>query len=218
MEKEFCFTEVCSQEELKAFDGLYDNIEVDPYVKEGYRFKNIMRVRAKVEQNEVVKGPHEPLFQSKKYNPVHGDIVREYTEIPSDYHNHILYRTILTYAAKCGIGYEKEILVQAQRIKCNKALVGLTAVEGPHSDGKEFVAIFCINRQNVEGGVSQILEYGGEKVIHSEMIEPGSMMIVDDREYFHYATPVTCIDESVDGFRDIFIFSTPSSRPSEILY
>ncbi len=216
MNKKFKILPMFEQQQLAIFDPLYSNLEVDPYVEEGYRFKNIMRVRT--DTIKVVKGSHEPLFQSGKYNPVHGDIVRAYPEIPAAFHNQVLFDAIKSYAKLCGISYDQEILVQAQRIKCSKTLEGLPAVEGHHRDGKTFIAIFCVGRHNVNGGETQISYDKGDNIVHRQTLAPGEILIMDDTEYFHYATPIECIDDQQDGFRDIFLFSTPSSRASEVLY
>ncbi len=54
---------------------------VDPYVKGKYRSRRLSRFT--VNGNELVKLPHGYLFQSKTYNPLAGDLRREFAELDS---------------------------------------------------------------------------------------------------------------------------------------
>lgn len=216
MKNQYKIINMAEPADLTVYDDLYTGLEVDPYVKEGYRFKNIMRVRT--DGDIVVKGSHEALCQSGEYNPVHGNMVRVYPEIPQPYQNELLHTAIKRYAGECGLTWDDEILVQAQRIKCTDTLEGLPSVEGPHRDGKKFVAIFMVARHNISGGYSQILVDEGKTVVFEHLLQPGEMLIVDDVNFYHYGSPIECVDDDLPGFRDIFIFSSPSSRASEVRY
>ena len=65
--------------DIKKIQDDYNYLSKDKYIAEGYRFKNIVRYR--YNGNTIKKHKiHEPLFQSKKVNPTHGDIIRHYDE------------------------------------------------------------------------------------------------------------------------------------------
>ena len=57
----------------------FDNLPLDPYIKAKYRFRRLSSF--KLANNDLIKLPHAPLFQSKKYNPLVGDVVRDYAEL-----------------------------------------------------------------------------------------------------------------------------------------
>ena len=60
-------------EELQRF---FQDLPVDPYIKGNYRRRRLSRFS--ITDGKVVKLPHGRLFQSKEYNPVVGDIQREF--------------------------------------------------------------------------------------------------------------------------------------------
>ena len=118
--------DVSSLVDVKAFAAFYPSIPVDPYVKEGYRYKALAWLRVKhrlgtvnaaidehiARTNELSgmrpersrallsdappswtsdetgyvcwKLPQYSLAQSKTYNPVHGDLRREYPPVASE--------------------------------------------------------------------------------------------------------------------------------------
>jgi len=61
---------------LDRFKSYFDNLPVDPYLKENYRFRRLSHF--KVTSTGLIKLPHNRFFQSKEYNPLLGDIIREY--------------------------------------------------------------------------------------------------------------------------------------------
>lgn len=205
-----------SERNLLSLCPLFDNLTVDPYLKAGFRFKSIMRVR--VDNGAVCKQRHEPLqiLSSRRFVAEGGRIIRDYPEIPEHYLNGVLSEAILTYFDRCGISAQSEILVQAHRITSAGEQRSLPVIEGPHQDGMDYVGILCVARENIDGGVSQILA-DRTTVLYEETLQPGELLLMDDQEYFHHATPTFCIDQTRSGYRDILIFSTPSARPSEFV-
>ena len=63
-------------EEMGKFFG---NLPADPYLAGNYRFRRFSRFR--VVDDRLVQMPHGYLFQSKDYNPLLGDVNREYEEL-----------------------------------------------------------------------------------------------------------------------------------------
>jgi hypothetical protein len=64
---------------LARLSSFFENLPGDPYLEEKYRFRRLSRF--KVIANRSVKLPHACFFQSKKYNPLLGDVIREYAEL-----------------------------------------------------------------------------------------------------------------------------------------
>lgn len=205
-----------SEPELSGLASLFATLPVDPYLKAGFRAKSIMRVR--VDNGAVRKQTHEPLqiLSSRKFVAPGGTIIRDYPEIPERYLNGALNRAILTYVERCEIEPQREILVQAHRITSIGQAPGLPVTEGPHQDGMDYVGMLCVSRENIAGGVSQVLA-DRTSVLFERTLQPGEMLLMDDQAYFHHATPTFCVDQARNGYRDILIFSTPSARPSEFV-
>ncbi|MEO1259531.1 MAG: 2OG-Fe dioxygenase family protein [Bacteroidota bacterium] len=196
---------------LPKIKNQFTGLTRDPYLKEGFRYKEIARYR--VNGNMVVRQPHGPLFQATDHNPTHGGITRHYPAFDPQGNirpeiNHI----VRTFARNCQLTYQDEILFQAQRITCTAGMTGLPAVEGWHQDGTNFIGMMCVDRHNVSGGASQLSFDKGVRVVFDHILQPGELLMLDDRTYWHYATPIQPVDPMAKSYRDIFIICAPSCR------
>src|SRR4051812_35031155 len=63
----------------EGFKPFFINMPIDPYIKGNYRSRRLSRFT--VSGNQLIKLPHGYLFQSKEYNPLVGDIKREFAEL-----------------------------------------------------------------------------------------------------------------------------------------
>ncbi len=184
--------------------SLFNNIPKDPYIPEGYRYKSLARCRIK--GNIIEKQPHTPLFQNKNINSVNGGLVRVYPEIDN---LDAAKEAILLFTNTFQIDYSYEILVQAQRTKCNNKNPGITTPEGFHRDAIDFLAIFCVNKDNIIGAETQLKDNQGN-IVFRKVLEPGEMLLVDDSKLLHYTSAINVKYPELDtfGFRDVLIISS----------
>ena len=251
---------------VDGWSKFYDEIPVDPYIQDGYRYKSIAWFRIKhsgVQANEGIDKhigavnklsgmddeqgkkyqssaepswksgsgywcwnlPQYTMQQSILYNPVHGDIRREYPRISnnitdsSDFHNLLIH-----YATYFGWS-DAIVLVQFQRIDCLVKRKGVPTVEGFHQDGNQHVGMLIVNRKNITAGsgVSQyVLDDNGKRtqdLIVNKVFEPGQLIYWNDKRVWHYGTDLEVADEHADGgrgLRDIIIMSAkepPANMP-----
>jgi len=253
--------------DVKSWAPAFDAIPVDPYIKEGYRYKSIAWVRIKHQKTSAIEGIDEriaavnelsgmsaeesrrylstgkpdwhsdetgydcwnlPLYamqQSIKFNPVHGDMRREYPRISNsitgseDFH-----RMLIKYATFFGWS-DAIVLVQFQRVDCLADRTGLPAVEGFHQDGNRHVGMLVVNRNNLtpDSGVSQyVMDDNGKKtdgLIFNEVIPAGQLIFWNDKRVWHYGTELKVADPNANGgrgTRDIIIMSAktpPANMP-----
>ncbi len=239
---------------VNGWAKFYDEIPLDPYIKEGYRYKSIAWFRIKhnsVPANEVIDKhlrevnqlsgmsdeesskhlstshatwvsketgyncwnlPQYALQQSILYNPVHGDMRREYTRINNkiidseDFH-----RLLIHFATYYG-WKDSIVLVQFQRVDCMANRIGQPAVEGFHQDGNRQMGMLIVNRNNLTdaSGVSQYaLDDNGKKaeeLIFDSVIPAGQLIYWNDKRVWHYGTELKVADPNVNdgrGVRDI---------------
>jgi hypothetical protein len=245
----------------------FDRIPVDPYIKEGYRFKAIAWFRVKHNQVTPVEGidqhiasvnelsgiskeesknylsgsgptwhsketgydvwnlPQYAMQQSIKYNPVHGDMRREYPRVSDavidseDFH-----KLLIHYASFFGWD-DAIVLVQFQRVDCLTGRTGLPTVEGFHQDGNRHVGMLVVNRNNITGdsGVSQYaMDDNGKKaeeLIFDEVLSPGQLIYWNDKRVWHYGSELKVLNPEINGgrgVRDIIIMSAktpPANMP-----
>ncbi|MGN6393973.1 MAG: 2OG-Fe dioxygenase family protein [Mucilaginibacter sp.] len=253
--------------DVKKWVPAFDAIPVDPYIREGYRYKSIAWFRIKHRTAPAIAGideriaavnelsgmnpeesrryqsvgrpdwhsdetgydcwnlPQYAMQQSAKYNPVHGDMRREYPRISNtitdseDFH-----RMLIIYATFFGWS-DAIVLIQFQRIDCLPDRAGLPAVEGFHQDGNRHVGMLVVNRNNLtaDSGVSQyVMDDNGKKtdeLIFDEVIPAGQLIFWNDKRVWHYGTELKVADPDVNGgrgTRDIIIMSAktpPANMP-----
>jgi hypothetical protein len=160
--------------------------------------------------------PQYSLAQSKAYNPVHGDLRREYPPIdPRLLDGPDLRRLVSHYASRFAWN-DAIVLVQFQRVDCLPGRNGRVAVEGFHQDGNQHVAMLIVDRVNITdtSGVSQYkLDANGkmtDEMVFDAVVPPGQLIYWNDRRVWHYGTDIEIANPAANGgrgFRDIVILS-----------
>jgi hypothetical protein len=192
----------------QGFKPFFNNLPVDPYIKGNYRYRKLSRFI--VSENNLIKLPHGYLFQSKEYNPVVGDIKREFAELDDalvelDIFKHLL----LAFSDSCKLHPEAELGVHQIRTTCSSENFGNPAPEGIHQDGTDFIGIYSVNRENILGGETHLYTAKKEKPVFNKILNPGELLLINDHEFFHFTTPIKPISDN-QGVRDVFVLTSPS--------
>ena len=163
--------------------------------------------------------------QSILYNPVHGDMRREYPRISNSIINSENFHHLLIHYASFFGWSAAIVLVQFQRVDCFVNRKGQPTVEGFHQDGNRHVGMLIVNRNNItaDSGVSQyVMDDNGKKtddLIFDNVIPPGKLIYWNDKRVWHYATDLKVENDNVNGgrgTRDIIIMSAktpPANMP-----
>ncbi|MGB3204586.1 MAG: 2OG-Fe dioxygenase family protein [Crinalium sp.] len=192
-------------ESLKPF---FNDLPVDPYIKGKYRTRRLSRFH--VSNNQVIKLPHGYLYQTKQYNPLLGDIKREFAELDDELIKQPSFQQmVLAFSDSCKLHPEAEIGVHQIRTACSPNNSGNPAPEGIHKDGSDFVGIFAVDRHNIEGGETHLYRAKKQKPVFSQVLNPGELLLVNDNEFFHFTTPIKPASEGI-GTRDVFVLTCPS--------
>ena len=192
-------------EEIKPF---FRELPVDPYIKDNYRFRRLSRFT--VSGNELIKLPHGYLYQSKNYNPLMGDIKREFAEIDDQLIKLDSFKMmVLAFIDSCKIHPEAEIGIHQIRTTCSPTSYGNPAPEGIHRDGTDFIAIFSVDRENIQGGETHLYVTRKEKPVFRKILNPGELLLVNDHEFLHFTTSIQPITAQA-GSRDVFVITSPS--------
>lgn len=193
---------------LSSLKQFFNRLPVDPYIKDNYRLRRLSRFI--VTGNELVKLPHGCLFQSKEYNPLLGDIKREFEEL-----NNALIelddfkKIVFAFSESCNLHPEAEIGVHQIRTTCSLSNFGNPAPEGIHRDGTDFIGIFSADREGIQGGETHLYTAKGEKPVFKKILNPGELLLVNDHEFFHFTTPIKPTADT-QGVRDVFVLTSPS--------
>jgi hypothetical protein len=192
----------------EGFEPFFNNLPVDPYIKGNYRLRRLSRFT--VSGNELIKLPHGYLFQSKSYNPLVGDIKREFSELEDGMIElDIFKKMVLAFSDSCKLHPEAEIGVHQIRTICSPENMGNPAPEGIHQDGTDFIGIFSVARKNIQGGETHLYTAKKEKPVFSKVLNSGELLLVNDHEFFHFTTPIKPQTDGL-GIRDVFVLTSPS--------
>ncbi len=203
----FTFKKVNSMK-LKGIAHFFTELPADPYVNGNYRFRRLSRFI--VSDNELIKLPHGYLFQSKQYNPLVGDIKREFAELNDALIELDDFRKlILAFSDSCKLHPEAEIGVHQIRTTCSLNNYGNPAPEGIHRDGTDFIGIFSVDRKDIQGGETHLYTGKKEKPVFSKVLNPGELLLVNDHEFLHFTTPIKPTSGE-QGIRDVFVLTSPS--------
>jgi hypothetical protein len=199
---------------VDALKPFFDDLPEDPYLEGGYRFRRLSHF--KIVGDRLTSLPHRRLFQSKTYNPLLGDVVREYAELDAqliqlqDFQNVIW--EFFQFCQLCSTS--TEIAVHQIRTTASSQKLGNPAPEGIHRDGVDLVGIFSVQRRGVEGAETHLYKTKQETPVISKVLNPGEFLVFRDAQYFHYTSPVHTISTE-QGVRDVFVLTCPGLFPPD---
>lgn len=193
---------------LEEFKQFFVDMPIDPYIKGKYRSRRLSRF--KIAGDNLIKLPHGYLFQPKEYNPLLGDIKREFAELDDQLIAlDEFQKLVFEFSEYCKIPPGIDIGVHQIRTSCSPANFGNPAPEGIHRDGCDYIGIFAVDRHNIQGGETHLYKQKREKPMFNKVLKPGELLLVNDREFFHFTTPIKPIENS-EGTRDVFVLTSPS--------
>lgn len=184
------------------------------------RFRRYAEFTVQVDNAKVcqVKGNYQPTYEFSQQ--VHD--FRSRTRILQSIEPHILGRTFLpefvsdigslVHALESAKNTSKGLLstkmtvsVHQVRQVCYPNLDASNSPEGIHQDGADYiVSALVVNRRNIHGGCSTVYAPNKKNVILDKTLRSGDFVFQEDRNLWHYVTPIRCSTEDFCGYRDIF--------------
>jgi hypothetical protein len=191
----------------------FRGVPTDGYVSDGTRCKDIWR--CEMSRGRVVSTPLAPLFYAE-HAEAYGQISsRTYAEIPVAETAH-LSDLVKIFARTLRIAEKREFLIQRQRVIIRDDGLAPTVREGVHRDGVEWLAMLCVARTNIRGGISRVYDRAGNSgvggLVFAGTLEPGDMLFLDDTRLLHDATPIRRVDPGLAGSRDMILITYPACR------
>ncbi len=177
----------------------FNRLKLDPYFPNGSH--KHQRVHLRYENNRFTNILDESHSIDKNHPPF------------TPYHQDSYHRILSMFVKAGRVPDGGTVLLQAQRAMCSNEFVE-QQIEDWHRKGVETIGIFCVDRHNITGGVTEFIN-SQEKVLKKE-ISPGYFAIFDDRCVKHRVTPIVLQDISFDyqGYYDTVYLAYPAfSRP-----
>jgi hypothetical protein len=193
------------------FAESWNDLGLDIYMADGgrYRRRRFAVFAAPADGGPILRGPHQPHYQSRDYNALNGGIERWFAPIAEKVGAGPSMRAILATCRslfdRLAPGRAWHIETHQFRIEARGDMVGLPTPEGVHRDGVDYVLVLLIRRENVRSGVTSIHDLAGKTLGSFTLAEPFAAALVDDHRVMHGVTPVEPEDPSRPAFRDVLV-------------
>lgn len=193
---------------LQMLSASWNDLPPDNYLKDGGRYRRRRHSCFVVEGATVTQTPHRAHWQPTEYNALHGGMQRMFEPIvPATITQPAWPRLLQTVGRVCTqVKGVPRWYVEAHQFRIDTTDgIGRPTPEGAHRDGVDFVAIFLVDRVNVKGGESRIFEAEGPNGKRFTLIEPWSLLLLDDERIIHESTPIQPTTGS--GHRDTLVLT-----------
>jgi hypothetical protein len=198
----------CSLDELTTLAPSWDRLEPDHYLKDGGRYRR-RRHSCFIDSGDALEQTaHRAHWQPVEYNALHGGMHRLFEPIePSTVAQPAWTRLLRALGDVCAqVKDARPWYVEAHQFRIDTADgIGRPTPEGAHRDGVDFVAVILIDRVNIKGGETRVFEADGPAGKRFTMLEPWTMLLLDDAAVIHESTPIQPTGE--DAHRDTLVLT-----------
>lgn len=207
---EFCSWLPADPTELEALRPSWNRLPPDTYLRDGGRYRSRRHSCFVVDGDQVRQAPHRPHWQSLDYNALHGGMLRMFEPIAAATIASPAWTPLLH-----GLGQWCSALRGAQpwyieahqfRIDTSDG-IGRPTPEGAHRDGVDFVAVILVDRHRIKGGETRVFQADGPDGQRFTLLEPWSMLFLDDARVIHESTPIQPASEGAPGHRDTLVLT-----------
>jgi len=198
----------CSLDELQALAPSWDRLELDNYLKDGGRYRRRRHSCFIDDGTALNQTPHRAHWQPVEYNALHGGMHRLFEPVePGTITNPAWERLLRALGAVCSqVRGPRPWYVEAHQFRIDTADgIGRPTPEGAHRDGVDFVAVILIDRTGIKGGETRVFEADGPTGKRFTMLEPWTLLLLDDAAVIHESTPIQPLAEH--GHRDTLVLT-----------
>ena len=195
----------------ERFAASWDDMPVDTYMADGGRYRRRRHaVYAVTATGEILRQPHQPHYQSRDYNALHGGIERWFAPIESAIGDGPSLGTILAFCrglfGRLAPGsHSWRVELHQFRIEARPGEAGHPTPEGMHRDGVDYVLVLLILRRNIRRGTTTIHGLDGRSLGSFTLAEPFDAALVHDARVYHGVTPVEPVDPALPAYRDVLV-------------
>jgi hypothetical protein len=193
---------------LAAWTPLWNDLPADIYLRDGGRYRRRRHSCFIVRGDSVEQVPHRSHWQPIEYNALHGGLERLFEPIDAAMVQQPLWTRLLhSLAEVCSaIKGEQPWYVEAHQFRIDTTDgIGRPTPEGAHRDGVDFVVVALVDRLGVKGGETRVFDADGPSGIRFTMIEPWTLLMLDDERVVHETTPIQPV--APDGHRDTLVLT-----------
>lgn len=197
-----------------GFAQTWAALERDNFMGDGGRYRFRRHAIFQGCGQDLRRLPDAPHFQKLVHNALNGGIARTFAPVTKNLGQSDLLRClVLAFMGIFDQASEQvdhpswKIEMHQFRIAAEGDDRGLPTPEGTHRDGVEWVVTLFVDRENVSGGATTLIDAHGNEVALIEMSDPLEAILIDDRKLEHGVSPISVIDPSRTAHRDVLVLT-----------
>ena len=198
------------QTAFAAWQHHWDELPPDRHLLDGGRYRRRRHGCCVVSGREVRPVPHRAHWQPVEYNALHGGIERWFEPLPEALAADPAWQTLLRTMASVAdtLRGPRRWFVEAHPFRIDTSGgIGRPTPEGAHRDGVDLVAVILVARSNVKGGETRVFDARGPQGVRFTLVEPWSVLLLDDARVIHETTPIQPLDPRTPAFRDTLVLT-----------
>ena len=193
---------------LNSIKPSFDELPETDHVDGNYRLRKYSHVLVDHElgHTQISDLGVTDFTQSSKYNQHQGGMARNFNNVDEN----VLQSEAVCKMAEAFMSAVRcvtaEMDVHQMRVRCKGGATQLSP-EGWHQDGYDCVAMIGIDRCNIIGGEILLSTSKTEPPFLQAVMDPGTMVIVDDSHIWHNGRSIQPIDNGKPAYMDILVFT-----------
>jgi hypothetical protein len=193
---------------LDALAASWDELAPDNYLKDGGRYRRRRHSCFIQDGAALTQTPHRAHWQPVEYNALHGGMHRLFEPVaPATVAAPAWGQLLRALGDACTqVKGTQPWFVEAHQFRIDTLDgIGRPTPEGAHRDGVDFVAVLLVGRHHVKGGETRVFEAAGPDGKRFTMLEPWTLLLLDDARVIHESTPIQPVGEN--GHRDTLVLT-----------
>ncbi|ATI12334.1 2OG-Fe dioxygenase family protein [Acetobacter pomorum] len=195
------------------FAASWNDLGCDRYMADGGRYRRRRYATFSLSDQEILRKPHQPHYQSRDYNTLNGGIERWFQPVLPEIGKNPALLSILKLMHRLAVdmtpakqrppAWHAEI--HQFRIEASKDAAGQPTPEGLHRDGVDWVCVVMIRRENIARGETSIHDLNRQRVGGFTLTNPLDTAFVNDSRVYHGVTPVQAVNPALPAYRDVLV-------------
>lgn len=192
--------------DMSALRASFAALPQDEYVEDRLRSRRYSRFLYHADGTLELRRAKD-FMQTSDINTALGDVERTYEDIE----DHIIEDDAFVAMFKefrAHTDLNPEAIIEAHQLRwhCQKR-VKEPAPEGTHQDGFDFIGVFMVNTEYVDGGEMMLYEAPDDAPVFKKALENGEFVVLNDKKMWHNASPLIPTANPEDGHWDVIVLT-----------